>query len=266
MTNGSIVNNDNLGVNLTRVIGENVNSTGYEISNNGTFNSNYAVTFVNGKLNITPKNLNAQISLKTTETFGIPLNLDAILTNELVSQGTQIVVLDSLNNNVSELAKQGKIQPGKYIVKAINDNSNYSFSSNQVELTINPAIDPTTIIKTQVVQPIIPVIVNPVVNTLPTQAKINDNLALQLGIKDSGSVSLVSQTIQGQPNQVITLSELRTQNNSSNENTNIQTQDVRVSLNGNSIIELVNGGVNLPDGIDQEFYLVRQDSNNNGAN
>ena len=132
---------------------------------------------------------------------------------------------------------------------------NYAINSNQIELTISPAIDPTTIIKTQVVQPIIPVIVNPiVVNTPIIQPTI------------SGGMSLVSQTIQGQPNQVITLSELRTQNNSSNENTNIQTQDVRVSLNGNSIIELVNGGVNLPDGIDQEFYLVRQDSNNNGAN
>ncbi|MDD3008190.1 MAG: MBG domain-containing protein, partial [Arcobacter sp.] len=266
VTNGSIVNNDNLGVNLTRVTGEDVNSTGYAISNNGTFNSNYDVTFLNGKLNITPKNLNAQISLKTTETFGIPVKLDGILTNDLISKGAKIVVLDGSNNDVSELAKQGRIQPGKYIVKAINDNSNYDFSSNQLELTINPAIDPTTIIKTQISQPIIPSVINPIVVAPQTLPTISNNLALQLGITDSGSVSLVSQTIQGQANQVVTLSELRTQNDSS-ENTNVQTQDVRVSLNGNSIIELVNGGVSLPDGVDQEFYIVsNENKKENGAN
>lgn len=111
----------------------------------------------------------------------------------------------------------------------------------------------TTIVNTQQIsQPIIPV-VNPVINTPTIQPTI------------SGGMSLVSQTIQGQANQVVTLSELKTQNNSS-ENTNVQTQDVRVFLNGNSIIELVNGGVSLPDGVDQEFYLVKQDSNDNGAN
>jgi hypothetical protein len=42
--------------------------------------------------------------------------------------------------------------------------------------------------------------------------------------------------------------------------------DVRVSLNQNSIVQLVNGGVNLPTGVDQQFYVVRQDINTNSSN
>jgi filamentous hemagglutinin family protein len=56
ITNGTKVGSDDLGVNLVRTSGENVNTTtGYAITNNGTLNSNYDVTFVDGKLNITPR-------------------------------------------------------------------------------------------------------------------------------------------------------------------------------------------------------------------
>lgn len=165
------------------------------------------------------------------------------------------LALDRLNKDVTELALQGKIQPGKYSVKAINENPNYALTSNSIELTINPALDPITVVKTQVSVPVIPVTTAPVVtvNTPTTQKiEINNNLALKLGV-DSGSVNLVSQTIVGQPNQVVTLSELKTssqENSNSNEKKEVKLEDVRVSLNQNSIVQIVNGGVNLPTGVD----------------
>ena len=39
------------------------------------------------------------------------------------------------------------------------------------------------------------------------------------------------------------------------------TQETRVSLSQDSIVDLVNGGVNLPDGVEQEFYVVENKSN-----
>ena len=204
---------------------------------------------------------------KTNETTGIPIKLDGILSDELISQGTKIVVLDASNNDVTQLAKEGKIQPGKYSVKAVNYDINYALNSNEIELIINPALDPITLIKTQIVQPVISQIITPVVNAPVTQAQISNNLSVKLGIIDTGSVNLVSQTVVGQPNQVVTLSELKTETTQTNEERNTQVQDVRVSLNQNSVVELVNGGVNLPEGVDQEFYVVRQDDKkNNGAN
>lgn len=213
----------------------------------------------------------AQVTVpKTTEVTGVPVKLDGILSNELISQGTKIVILDASNNDVTELAKQGKIQPGKYSVKAINDNTNYALSSNTVELTINPALDPITVVKTQVSAPVIPVTTAPVVtvNTPAIQnTQISNNLSVKLGIADSGNVNLVSQTTVGQSNQVVTLSELKTSSqDNANDKKEIKLDDVRVSLNQNSIVQLVNGGVNLPTGVDQQFYVVRQDINTNSSN
>ena len=180
-------------------------------------------------------------------------------------------MLDASNKDVTELALQGKIQPGKYSVKAINENPNYALSSNEIELTINPALDPITVVKTQVPIPVIPSTIKSLTTdqlktiSTPTSQKveINNNLALKLGV-DSGSVNLVSQTVVGQPNQVVTLSELKTssqENSNTTEKKEVKLDEVKVSLNQNSIVQLVNGGVLLPTGVDQQFYVVKQDMN-----
>ena len=51
----------------------------------------------------------------------------------------------------------------------------------------------------------------------------------------------------------ITLSELVSAKKSETQS------DISISLAEDSIIELINGGVNLPEGVDQEFYIVKQD-------
>ena len=75
-----------------------------------------------------------------------------------------------------------------------------------------------------------------------------------------GLVSFVSQPTQGEANQRITLSELRILQQSSNEEGQSGTTpiigDIRIALAQNSLIGLINGGVRLPEGLDQEFYVV----------
>ncbi|MFY9088490.1 hypothetical protein, partial [Arcobacter aquimarinus] len=51
----------------------------------------------------------------------------------------------------------------------------------------------------------------------------------------------------------ITLSELVSAKKSESQS------DISISLAQDSIIELINGGVNLPEGVDQEFYIVKQE-------
>ena len=64
--------------------------------------------------------------------------------------------------------------------------------------------------------------------------------------------------------QIITLSEIRInqENNQTNEGSQTQ-QDVRVPISKNSVIELVNGGVNLPDGVEQQFFIVANTNETN---
>jgi len=166
-------------------------------------------------------------------------------------------VLDASNKDVTELAKEGKIQPGKYSVKAINENPNYALSSNEIELTINPALDPITVVKTQVTVPVIPVttIITPkvaVVDVKPT-TQLKQDVAVKLGITESSNISLVSQTAQGQAGQVVSLNELKVQTTTETQAKDVS--DIRVPLGNGSLVELVNGGVTLPTGVDQQFYV-----------
>lgn len=81
------------------------------------------------------------------------------------------------------------------------------------------------------------------------------------GVNQSGApLSFVSQPTDGEANQRITLSELRTLQQPSNQEGQSGTTpivgDIRIALAQNSLIGLVNGGVRLPEGVDQEFYVV----------
>lgn len=94
------------------------------------------------------------------------------------------------------------------------------------------------------------------------------NIALKLGVPAGENVELVSSPISGQQSERITLAEIsQIQPNSGGENTqgsNIEVKETRVALGGGSLVELVNGGVNLPEGVEQEFYVVK--SSKRGTN
>lgn len=81
------------------------------------------------------------------------------------------------------------------------------------------------------------------------------------GVSQGGTpLSFVSQPSEGEANQRITLSELRSLQQSSNQEGQSGTTpiagEIRIALAQNSLIGLINGGVRLPEGVDQEFYVV----------
>lgn len=112
--------------------------------------------------------------------------------------------------------------------------------------------------------------VNPVQNMpiLPMTSNVQSspmmqNIAQKLAVNEGEQLSLVSTAIQGQSTERITLGELKNLSEASNDsNEGINTPiETRVALGDNSIIELVNGGVSLPEGVDQEFYVVKNKKN-----
>jgi filamentous hemagglutinin family protein len=101
----------------------------------------------------------------------------------------------------------------------------------------------------------------PILPMTPTiqASPVMQNLGKKLGLNQGEELSLVSTTLEGQATQRITLGELKDLTEGSNNpnerrNTSIET---RVALGDNSIVELVNGGVTLPEGVDQEFYVTK---------
>lgn len=85
-------------------------------------------------------------------------------------------------------------------------------------------------------------------STTPNNSGSNTNISFSQGENQM----LVSSPIEGQSTQRVSLSEARQmqiQNGGSSE-------EVIVPLSNSSIIQLVDGGVNLPSGVEQEFYLA----------
>lgn len=249
---------------LTRQSGENVGS--YDVvlgTSNKTSNYNISFTADNDAYLITQKNSLVQIDMKQTQIFGIPVDISGLLSDELLAQGTQIKVYDTRNNDVTSLALQGKAIPGRYIVSAVNDNLNCNLTSNDFTLTITPAIDPATLYKPQVALNN-PSPQNSVTNIEASNITPQNNIT-NIGTQDIGSATVVSTVVEGQPNQKVTLSELK-QSQTSQESSNNEVKDVKIALSETSLVSIVNGGINLPSGVDQEFYVVRTNSQAAGAN
>jgi hypothetical protein len=87
------------------------------------------------------------------------------------------------------------------------------------------------------------------------------------------SISFVSIPSQKGDIEKVTLSELIAIYNQSNPENKEQNSEIKIPIFENSLVGIVNGGVSLPEGLEQEFYLVRQDINidsknkkNNGVN
>ncbi len=110
----------------------------------------------------------------------------------------------------------------------------------------------TTIVNTNVLNVEIPKITPPTTQQ-PMQTVVRSQTTL---VNTNTPVTLMSQPILNQETKVVTMSELK----SSQENTPNANSDIRVALSANSIVDLVNGGVNLPTGVEQQFYVATEEN------
>ena len=96
------------------------------------------------------------------------------------------------------------------------------------------------------------------------QAQARPTIAptIDLGFREGANVNIVSKPFDGEPTKAITLAEIKAmQTDKKDKKGNPFIQDTRVPISDNSIIDLLNGGVKLPDGVDQEFYVVEDKRN-----
>ncbi|MFY4789079.1 hypothetical protein ACOTWR_04030, partial [Aliarcobacter butzleri] len=104
----------------------------------------------------------------------------------------------------------------------------------------------TTIVNQEAVKVTVPKVQT--TTTTPNNAGKNVNVVFFEG----ENKAIVSKPIEGQATTRVSLSEARQmqiQNGGSGE-------EVIVPLSNSSIIQLIDGGVNLPSGVEQEFYLA----------
>lgn len=207
---------------------------------------NYNLTFVDGKLTITPK----QITVNANNLSKIFGENDPILT--YIAQG--IIGDDNLDGLIQRARGENA---GEYTIsKGTLANQNYNIAFNNGILTIKRdttldnainSIANTTAVQIPKVEIIIPKI------AVAPQAQ-------PIVIASTGNqVNVMSQPIQNQNTTMVTMGELRANQDTNTPNGN---SDIRVPVGDNSVIELINGGVNLPNGVEQQFFVVNNENNN----
>jgi filamentous hemagglutinin family protein len=110
-----------------------------------------------------------------------------------------------------------------------------------------------------IITPIVNNIVVPQIPTFDVKPMATAPQAQPIVMTSTGqTVNLLSQPLQNQNTTMVTMGELQANHDSNTPNPN---SDIRVPVGDNSIIELVNGGVHLPDGVEQQFFVVADKTN-----
>lgn len=120
------------------------------------------------------------------------------------------------------------------------DSSSSTTQQQQTQQQVNNVI--TTIVNSTTVTP--PITIQRSTTTQPT----NTTTQIVMNGSDAGTFKVVGTTDGGEAVQTMTTEQLQQMNPGMNE--------IRVALGQDSFVELVNGGVNLPQGVSQEFYVV----------
>jgi filamentous hemagglutinin family protein len=211
-----------------------------------------------------------------------------------------IKVYDENGEDVSQKALNGTLKKGKYSIKVASISSEYTLASSgnsEVEFEVKANSEAQSVIDT-IVNSAIPKIdlvqQNTIVTKAPTkglnsevlvknidtnptqsiaqaqEVRVSSAIKNKLAIDNGSNVALVSKPLQKgeDTSKVISLEEIKdilidnngaTKEGADTTTTGINT-DVRVKLSRNSIVELVNGGVKLPNGVSQQFFVEQGDN------
>ncbi len=243
-TASGLVNNETISVlNNVTATGTGTNAGTYTATASGT-DENYNLTFVDGSLVISPK----QITVSANDLSKVFGSNDPILTYTV----QDIIGDDNLEGLLERASGENA---GEYAIsKGTLANPNYSIAFNNGVFTIkrDTTLDSTinSIINTTAVQTPKIDIVAPKITVAPqTQPVVMGNTGSQ--------VNVMSQPIQNQNTTMVTMGELRANQDTNTPNAS---NDIRVPVGDNSVIELVNGGVNLPAGVEQQFFVANNEN------
>ena len=195
-------------------------------TNSGTTTFGDLSTSINGNLN--------------TLSDGNILQVQELTVNgtSVLNAGSNNVILDNSSNDFqSSVTTTGR---NVSLVRGRSDNT--------LNNILTPIINNTIISKTPKTK----------VNTFSRNKSINSNIT----VKSNNNANVVSQPTNNQNITMVSMNELKLNNSDSNGNTVSINEDIRVPVEENSVIELVNGGINLPTGVDQLLFVINEDQEN----
>jgi filamentous hemagglutinin family protein len=218
---------------------------------------NYNLTFVDGSLVINKADATVTAASDTKTYNGVSQSVSGFSATGLVNDET-IEVLEGVTTSGGTGTNEGE-----YTLRVSGEDGNYNLTFVDGKLTIiapagNPAEDiVTTIVNQTTVAPPAPIAIAPFAPQQSSQSQTQTASLLQAIMPSSRgeSFSLVGTTDGTTPVQTVSMEQLQSVSGGQGVN------EIRVSLGQDSFVELVNGGVNLPLGLSQEFYVLENTTN-----
>ncbi|QNM88968.1 beta strand repeat-containing protein [Aliarcobacter cryaerophilus] len=272
LVSGDIVSGDFSslsGVFLDKNAGNNKAITISGVTINGADKDNYNITNqANTSANISKKDITA-----VTDITALNKNYDGTTDATLVTTNakfTGMLTNDKLNIATSKGTFEDKSVGTNKIVNISNlalggdDVNNYNLlstiSSTTADITAVPTPDPVD------PKPEVKKIVDSITNQTATTVNLpnietsttpnNSGRNTDISFSQGENKMLVSRPIEGQDTKRVSLSEARQMQIQSGGSGD----EVVVPLSNSSIIQLIDGGVNLPIGVEQEFYLANSNT------
>jgi filamentous hemagglutinin family protein len=235
--------------------GKTVNISSIALGGVDASNYNLTSTTATTTADVAKKDLTVTANSDTVTYNGQEQSVSGFTATGLV-EGETIAVLD----NVTGYSASGT-NVGVYNTSLAGTDENYNLVFVDGALTIVAIQSKPEQKITNVITPILngtvtdinrPKFIKPEVN-IPAKVQ-TQTLAKNIGLGNNAKI--VSTTTGEEPNQIISLGKLQQANGAGDE--------VRVPLRKNySIIELINGGVHLPIGVEQHFFVVSDNKSEN---
>nr|WP_165375164.1 filamentous hemagglutinin N-terminal domain-containing protein [Malaciobacter halophilus] len=217
--------------------GGNENIAGIVGNNDGTINNSYYDKTVNTEMSDEADYGKTTAELQDINTFKNENSDWNIVEDSSIEKGTPILSW--------QVNKEGENKPIWliYAKASVEPEKPTPEPEQETQKEIDKVV--TTIVNKEAVK--VPNI--PKVAKTPNNAGKNVNVAFSIG----ENKQIVSKPIEGQTTKRVTLSEAKQMQQ---ETTGQTVGDVKVPLSRSSQIVLVNGGVSLPNGVEQEFYVA----------
>ncbi|MDD2368379.1 MAG: YDG domain-containing protein, partial [Sulfuricurvum sp.] len=215
----------------------------------GSAAANYSIGIFSTTAMIEKANATVTANSDTKTYNGLTQTVNGFSASGLVN-GETIEVLDGVSGSIAS----GK-NAGTYKTALVGTDENYNLTFVDGVLTINAPVNNdviTTIQNSTAVTPLASIVVSPLVPQA-TAAQTQTTQLIQNIMPQSQNgehYNLVGTTDGETPLQTVSMEQL--QKASTGQGIN----EIRVPLGQDSIVELLNGGVNLPKGLSQEFYVV----------
>ena len=240
-----LVNNETISV-LDGVSGATASGTNagtYSTALAGT-DENYNLTFENGTLTIAKADLTVSGATASNKVYDATNT--ATVTGGVVTAffGDRVILSAANATFVDKNVGTAKAITTAYTISG-TDADNYNLIQ-QAGLTAD----------------IVPLVDYAIISSVQT---VPQNNIANIATQDIRSATVVSTVTEGKPTERVTLSQLQ-QTQTSQESSSNEVKDVKIALSETSLVSIVNGGVNLPSGVDQEFYVVKANSQAAGAN